>query len=53
MDVLLNGQELISDNVAGGAGLGDYSEPTISTVVFNFPLEATDILTYKIYKTGN
>ena len=53
MDVLLNGQELISDVVAGGAGLGDYAETSISSVTFNFPLEATDILTYKIYKTGN
>lgn len=53
MDVLLNGQELISDTVAGGAGLGDYAETSTTSVTFNFPLDASDIVTYKIYKTGN
>lgn len=53
MDVLLNGQELISDAVAGGAGLGDYAETSTTSVTFNFPLDASDIVTYKIYKTGN
>lgn len=53
MDVLLNGQELLSDIVVGGAGLGDYAQTSITSVTFNFPLSAGDIITYKIYKTGN
>lgn len=53
MDVLLNGQELISDSVAGGAGLGDYAETSSTSVTFNFPIDTGDIITYKIYKSGN
>ena len=53
MDVLVNGQELISDAVAGGTGLGDYVETSTTSVTFNFPLVATDVITFKIYKTGN
>lgn len=53
LDVLLNGQELLSDIVAGGAGLGDYAQTSVTSVTFNFPLNAGDIITYKIFKTGN
>jgi len=53
LDVLLNGQELLSDTVAGGAGLGDYAQTSITSVTFNFPLTVGDIITYKIFKAGN
>jgi len=50
LDVLVNGQALVSDAVAGGDGLGDYAETSTTEVTFNFPLEVGDVVTYKISK---
>jgi len=50
MDVYVNGQHLVSDAVAGGAGNGDYAETSTTEVSFNFPLEVGDVVTYAIKK---
>jgi len=50
MDLYVNGQQVVSDAIAGGAGNGDYAESSTTEVTFNFPIEIGDVLTYKIYK---
>ena len=51
MGIFLNGQKLVSDNLAGGANQGDYAETSTTTVTFNFNLTPGDVITFVIYKS--